>query len=145
MKKKALSMDLRERILWAYDQGEETREEIAQRYQVSLGMVKKLIQQRSQTGEIGARYHRCGRKPIILEEHRQQMRVLLGQQPDLTLVELRDRLQLDCTVQAIHYALAAMEMTYKKRHSARANKTVQTSRGRAALGGVGKAASTRRG
>ena len=44
--KKPLSMDLRQRILKAYDQGRSTREEVAARYEVSLGMVKKLIQQR---------------------------------------------------------------------------------------------------
>jgi transposase len=145
MKKKALSTDLRERILMAYDQGEGTREDVAKRYRVSVGMVKKLLQQRKQTGEIGARYHRCGRKPLIVEEHRRQMRVLLGKKPDMTLAELRESLQLECTLPAIHYALAAMDMTYKKRLSGRANKTVQTSPGRGAPGGGGKAASTRRG
>lgn len=138
-------MDLRERILGAYDQGEGTREDIANRFRVSLGMVKKLIQQRKHTGEIGARYHRCGRKPLIVEAHRKQMRVLLGKKPDMTLAELRENLQLECTLQAIHYALAAMGMTYKKRLSARANKIVLTSPGRGAPGGGGKEASTRRG
>ena len=47
-----LSIDLRERILAAYDAGEGTREEIATRFRVSLGMVKKLLQQRRTTGDI---------------------------------------------------------------------------------------------
>lgn len=34
------------------------------RYRVSLGMAKKLLQQRRRTGEIGARHHHSGRKPI---------------------------------------------------------------------------------
>ena len=38
---KTLSLDLRERILAAYDQEEGTREEVAHRFRVSLGMVKK--------------------------------------------------------------------------------------------------------
>ena len=46
----ALSMDLRERILASYDRGEGTRDQIASRYQVSLGMVKKLLQQRRHRG-----------------------------------------------------------------------------------------------
>ena len=37
-----LSLDLRERILAAYDAGEGSREEVAHRFRVSLGMVKKL-------------------------------------------------------------------------------------------------------
>lgn len=43
---KPLSMDLRERILASYDAGEGTRQEVADRYKVSLGVVKKLLSRR---------------------------------------------------------------------------------------------------
>jgi transposase len=39
-KRRTLSLDLRERILACYDEGESTREEVAERFRVSLGMVK---------------------------------------------------------------------------------------------------------
>lgn len=138
-------MDLRQRILASYDRKEGTREEIAYRYQVSLGMVKKLIQQRRHTGDIAPRHHRSGRKPKILSSHRQQMRTLLSRKPDLTLEELREKVGLDCTVVAVHYALEEMGLTYKKRHSGPANRIGRTSPGRAADGGVSKGASIRRG
>ena len=86
---RTLSLDLRERILASYDQEEGTREEVGRRYRVSLGMVKKLLQQRRRTGEIGPRHRFSGRKPMILTAHRRQMRTLLRQKPDLTLKELR--------------------------------------------------------
>ena len=142
---RTLSLDLRERILSSYDKKEGTREEIANRYRVSLGMVKKLLQQRRRTGEIGARHHRSGRKPIILAAHQRQMRTLLGQRVDLTLKELRAALELECSLPAIHYALEKMGLTYKKRHSAPANRTGPTSRGRVGLGGGGRPALTRHG
>ena len=113
-----LSLDLRKRILASYDNGEGTREQIAQRYRVSLGMVKKLLQQRRDTGDIGPRHHRSGRKPLILVSHKKAMRELLGRKPDLTLEELRDSIGLSCSLPAIHYALAAMGLTYKIRRSA---------------------------
>lgn len=140
-----ISLDLRERIVGSYDEGKSTREEIAQRYQVSLGMVKKLLQQRRKTGSLGARYDRCGRKPLILESHRQQMRTLLRAKPDLTLEELRAALKLECTLPAIYYALAGLGLTYKKRRSGPANKAVPTSSGSGGRGGGAKSASTRRG
>jgi transposase len=139
---RTLSLDLRERILASYDQKEGTGEEVGRRYRVSLGMVKKLLQQRRRTGEIGPRHRFSGRKPMILAAHRCQMRTLLRQKPDLTLKELRSVLGLDCSLAAIHYVLEAMGLTYKKRHSAPANKTGRTLRGRAGSGGVGKAAWT---
>ncbi len=67
-----LSLDLRQRILASYDNDEGTREQIARRFRVSLGMVKKLLQQRRRTGCIKPRHHLAGRKPIILAEHRQR-------------------------------------------------------------------------
>lgn len=143
-KRRTISVDLRERILGAYDDGEGTREDVARRFRVSLGMVKKLLQQRRHTGDIAPRHHMAGRKPQIVAEHERQMRAMLGGKPDLTLKELREVLGLECSLQAIHVVLGKMGLTYKKRHSARQNKTARTSRGRVGAGAVGKAASTRR-
>jgi transposase len=142
---KTLSMDLRKRILAAYDKGQGTRDDIANRFCVSLGMVKKLIQQRRHTGNIAPRYDRCGRKPMLLAEHRKSAKSLLQNKPDLTLEELRKELQVPCSLVAIHYMLQDMGLTYKKRHSAPANKTAKTWRGRAATGAANKGASNPKG
>jgi transposase len=123
---KTLSVDLRERILASYDAHEGTREETADRYRVSLGMVKKLLQQRRKTGDIRPRHHYSGRKPKILDRHRRRLRHLLSRQPDLTLAELRAATALSCSLPAIHYALAAMNLTYKKRHSTPVSRTGRT-------------------
>jgi len=138
-----ISLDLRERILVSYDQKEGNREEIASRYRVSLGMVKKLLQQRRRTGDIAPRHRFSGPKPRILATHQQQLRMLLGQKPDLTLAELRQAMRLDCTLPAIHYVLAKMGLTYKKRRSVPANRIVPTLRGHAAPGGGGRQGLTR--
>ncbi len=137
---RTLSLDLRERILASYDHQEGTREEIAQRYRVSLGMVKKLLQQRRRTGDIGPRHHCSGRKPLILAAHQGRMRALLGRKPDLTLKELRAALGLGCTLPAIHYALEKMGLTYKKRHSGPASRTARTLRGHAEPSAASKSA-----
>ena len=123
---RTLSLDLRERILTSYDRKTGTREEIAARYRVSLGMVKKLLQQRRHTGDIRPRHRYSGRKPKILGSHHQQMKHLLSKKPDLTLTELRSALALNCSLPAIHYALEAMGLTYKKRPPTPANKTAPT-------------------
>jgi transposase len=118
---RTLSLDLRERILSAYDKKEGTREQIAARFRVSLGMVKKLLQQRRRTGSIAPRHHLAGRKPTILAGHRSQFRVLLQRKNDLTLNELRAASGLNCSLQAINVVLGKMGLTYKKRQSAPAN------------------------
>jgi transposase len=123
---RTISVDLRERILASYDNDEGARDEIARRFRVSLGMVKKLLQQRRHTGDIAPRHRYSGRKPTIVAIHRGQLGALLNKKNDLTLKELRRRTGLQCSLQAINVVLAKMGLTYKKRHSAPANKTVQT-------------------
>src|SRR5471030_978866 len=140
---KTLSLDLRERIMATYDAQDATREMVAARFRVSLGMVKKLIQQRRRLGEIGPQHHRAGRKPRILPAHREQLRRQLAAKPDLTLAELRAATGLACTLPAIHYVLAAMGLTFKKRRSGPPSRTGRTSSGHAGGGGAAKAASTR--
>lgn len=113
-----LSTDLRERIVQAYDRGDATREQVADRYDVSLGMVKKLLQQRRDTGDVAPRHRYSGRKPKITARHQQQLRRLVRRQPDMTLEELREAIGLSCTPQAIHYALERMGLSLKKRRCA---------------------------
>jgi transposase len=123
---KTLSMDLRERILASYDAKEGTRQEIANRFRVSLGMVKKLLSQRRRMGHIGPLHKNAGRKPMITLAHRREIKRLLRKQPDMTLAELRDALGLRCSLPAIHYVLADMNLTLKKRRSEPVNNSVKT-------------------
>lgn len=134
-----LSLDLRERIVGAYDRGEGTRDEVALRFGVSLGMVKKLLQQRRKTGSIKHRHHLAGRKKLIEAKHRIAIRQHLKRKADMTLAELREALGLDCTLPAIHYVLADMGLTYKKRRSALPNRTAKTFAGHGGAGSASKA------
>ena len=140
---RTISLDLRERILACYDNGEGTRAEVARRFRVSLGLVKKLLQQRRRTGDIVPRHRYSGRKPMIVASHRSQLRALLTQKNDLTLKELRRASGLKCSLQAINVVLAKMGLTYKKRHSGPASKTVLILPGRGGSGASGRPVSTR--
>jgi transposase len=138
-----ISLDLRERILAAYDAGEGTREAVAHRFRVSLGLVKKLLQQRRRIGDLRPQHHRSGRKPGHVARHQDQLRALVQQKPDRTLKELRAAAGLNCTLPAIHYVLIRLGLTYKKRRSAPANKTGPISGGRGGAGSGSKAAGIR--
>lgn len=143
--RKTISLDLRERLLAAYDAGAGTREAVARRFRVSLGMVKKLLQQRRRLGDLRPQHHRSGCKPRIVASHQRQLQTLLAQKPDLTLRELRAATGLDCTLPAIHYVLVRLGLTYKKRRSGPVNRTGLTSDGRGGPGSGGRPALTRRG
>ena len=123
---RALSLDLRRRIVAACDRGTHTQEQVAELFGVSVAAVKNLLRQRRETGDIAPRYDRCGGRRKILGEHEAKLRELLSERPDMTLEELRDAAGLDCTVQAVHYALGRMGMTYKKRRCGPANRGART-------------------
>src|ERR1044072_9220306 len=120
--KKELSVDVRERIVAAYDAKEGTREEVAKRFKVSLGMVKKLLGQRARTGDLRPRHRFSGRKARLMPERGQELKELIAREPDLTLQEIKQRLGLGCTIGAIHWVLTRMGLTYKKRRSTRPSK-----------------------
>lgn len=142
--RKPISVDLRERIVEAYERREGTREEVAKRFKVSLGMVKKLLQQQNRTGDLRPRYRFCGRKAKLLPQHGGALKALVAKEPDVTLEEMKGRLGLSCTVAAIHQVLAKLGLTYKKRRSMQLSKTGRTWRGPDAVGDGAKAGSTRR-
>lgn len=133
---KTITLEVRERIVKCYDRQKETRAQVAQWFGVSLGMVKKLLQQRRRIGDVAPLHHRAGRKPKILPLHRQQFQTLLKEQPDLTLAELRTATRLNCSLPAICYALTEMGLTYKKRRSAPANRTGRISLRHGRLGSL---------
>jgi len=143
--KKTLSEDLRTRIVAAYEAKEGTREEVAQRFKVSVGMVKKLLAQKQRTGDLAPRHRFSGRKAKLLPEYGKALQALVAKEPDLTLAEIKARLNLSYTVPAIHHVLGKLGLTYKKRRSMPPSKTGPTSSKRVASGSAPKAGSTRHG
>lgn len=77
-------------------------------------MVKKLLAQRQRTGDIAPRHRHAGRKPLFTAVHRRHLSRLIAGQPDITLAEMREALELKCTLPAIYYVLRGMDLTYKK-------------------------------
>ena len=107
---KAYSMDLRRRVIADCDQGMSTKS-VAQKYSVSPAWVRRLKQQRIQRGDIIPRTG--GPRPRLID--RERLAQLVEEQPDATLIELRERLGISCSLGAICMALKQLELTFKKR------------------------------
>jgi transposase len=89
---KTFGDDLRSKLLFAYDQGEGTLQELASRFLVSVGWAKKISAVRNRTGQAERVPHKPGRKPHTGIKAQQQVRVWFVQQPDLTLAEVQQKL-----------------------------------------------------
>ena len=124
---RAYSDDLRCRILEAYARAEGTEAELAQRFRVSLSYVQKIRRQLRRTGKMERIPHHPGRKPKFTESIRERLRHWLGQQPDLTLAELQEKLQqqqqLGVSVPSLWVVLRQMGLRLKKSRSTRKNGT----------------------
>jgi transposase len=119
--------DLRRKFLRAYDDGEGTLEELAERFVVSLGWGKKISAQRNRTGQAERIAHRAGRKPHAGAEAQQKVRSWIEAKPDLTLSEIQVKLRQDAGVglslPQIWYLLRKLGLRLKKSRSMPASGT----------------------
>lgn len=86
-----LPLEIRNRIIRAWQAGESTWQEIANQYGVSLASVNRLIRRYRQTGSTAPNPHAGGRRRLIDEAGLTLIRQLVEQEPRRTLEELVDR------------------------------------------------------
>ena len=117
---KPYSNDLRARVIAAIEEGA-TREEAAERHDVSLSSVGRLLRLKRDTGSFSpAKFG--GYKPYALAAHEQLVRGLLAQQPDITLAELKAILakrKVAVGQTSIFRFLRHLKLTFKKKPARR--------------------------
>ena len=130
----AYSLDLRERVMAACESA--PTKVVAQRFGVSPAWVRRLKQHKRERGDILPRTGGGSRGRKI---DREKLAALVRQDPDATLVELRDRLVQEGGVKvtpwAICKALKELQLTFKKSPSTPVSRTGRMSQS-AAPGGV---------
>jgi len=112
---KTYSQDLRERVVRACDQGWGSREQLAELFGVSTAWIRRLLQRRRETGSFAALPHAGGPAPKMDAARRERLAVLVTEQPDATLEELRDRLGAAVHRSTICRALARLGLPLKKK------------------------------
>src|SRR5437588_1685078 len=112
---KAISEDLRKRILDTVQRGDGTLGQIARRFLVSVSFITRLLQLHRSTGSLEPRPHGGGNPAVLRPEDREQLRELVRQQPDATLEELRQRLGVSCSLMTISRALRKLGLPRKKK------------------------------
>jgi len=122
---KAYSIDLRERVLAACKQA--STKQVAKQFSVSPAWVRRLKQHLRERGDIVPRTGGGSRGRKI---DREALARLVQEQPDATLVELRDRLVakggVKVTPWAISKALRELKLTFKKSRSMPPSRIVRT-------------------
>ena len=122
---KAYSIDLRKRVLAAYDSDQHSLNQIATQFQVTTRWIQKLRQQRDQEGSIAPRPQNQGRKPAFQGDRLKPLDGFVQRHPDATLEEIRECFsdRVHCSVVAVHNALKRLGWRYKNNRYEPANKT----------------------
>jgi len=120
---KVYSEDLRRRVLAAYETTNATYEEVAARFGVSVGFVRKLRELHKETGGITRRPHGGGMPRKLSPDDEKAIRRWCEVQPDLTLKEYQERLHtergVEVSTMTLSRVLREMGLTRKKSPSTR--------------------------
>ena len=126
---KPYPIELREKVLLAYDSGQGSQRTLAQLFSVSESFIRTLVRRRRETGSIAPKPHAGGRKPNLDESAKNHLLLIVAQDPDATLEELCNRIKEDVDQKTSNSAmcrlLQRLNLPRKKSHRIRLNETLR--------------------
>ena len=115
----AYSLDLRQKILSAWENKENTQRDLAKRFKVSLSFVRDFLRRYRETNEIAARPQGGDRRSKIKGENEELVKTIIEKQNDIYLREIKDNLQesngLKVSVSALSRTVKRLELGRKKK------------------------------
>jgi transposase len=134
-------MDLRQRIIDAYKAKLGSQRQIAERFQVSLSFVKRLVRRYRDTGQVTPLPHGGGAIAKIKISDLSVVQQLVDEQPDAILEELCERFAagsgVEVSVATMHRAVQKLDLTTKKKHYMPVNRIANESTGCVLNTGIG--------
>ena len=116
---KAYSLDLRQRVVEAYEQGQGSIAGVATQFRVSPYFVKKMLRQWRQTNDLAPLPHGGGKPASLSARQRQLLKRKVKEQGDVSLAELQQALaeeeSLSVHLSTISRALSGLGLPRKKR------------------------------
>lgn len=121
-----LSLDLRERIVSSYLNGEGSHKAVAERFCVSKSVVGKLVRQYRTLGTLKSQVHLRGRKKAVRDGKQEVLQQHLQEYPDATLQERIEALGVECTQKTMWQTLRRLGWRFKKNRRVRPNRIGKT-------------------
>lgn len=116
---KPYSIDLRERVVQAYEEGKGTIEQIASMFNVGQTFVKKMLRQKRETGSVSVLPHRGGNPRKLTKKEDRLLQKKVKERRDVSLLELQEYLETEAEVavslNTISRALNRLGLPRKKR------------------------------
>ena len=109
-----LHNEARNLLVEAYEKTHDAKG-IALAYGVSVPTVYRLAEQKAKTGSVDLCVSERGRKRILGPEAREQIAKTIDEQPDITLREIVEKLELPVGIETVRRAILTMGYRRKKK------------------------------
>lgn len=124
---KAYSIDLRQKIVALYKEGNISQRQLAKQFKVALSFVEKLLKQQRETGSVAPKKRTIQTPTKLNPEQLVMLEQLVANNNDATLTELRDLLLQETGVligrSTVDRMLRKLNITVKKKHFTRQKKS----------------------
>lgn len=125
---KAYSLDLRQKVIDAYNRKEGSQRQLAKRFSVSLSFIQDLLKRYREDGTIAPRAHGGGAPAKLNQKHVALVERLVEEDNDAILVELCERLEQHSGVRVSRATMGRLvvrqRLTRKKSHGMPVNETL---------------------
>lgn len=115
----AYSLDLRQKILSAWQNKENTQRGLAQRFKVSLSFVRDMLRRYRETNEIAAKPQGGDRRSKIKDKDEELVKAIIRDNNDIYLRELQQELQdkhgIQVSVSSLSRTLKRLNLRRKKK------------------------------
>ena len=109
-----LHNEARNLLVKAYEKTHDAKG-VALAYGVSVPMVYRLAEQKTKTGSVDLRVSERGRKHVLGREAKEKIAQMIDGQPDITLAEIVEKLELPVSIETVRRAIQAMGYRREKK------------------------------
>ena len=109
-----LHNEARNLLVEAYEKTHDAKG-IALAYGVSVPTVYRLAEQKAKTGSVNLRVSERGRKHVLAQEDLERIAKAIEEQPDITLSEIVEKLNLPVGIETVRRRIQAMGYRRKKK------------------------------
>lgn len=116
---KPYSVDLRQKIIDVYNQGNISQRQLARQFRVALSFIQKLVKQYKETGSVAPKMRRQQTPTKLTDEHLEILRNLVAENQQATLQELKTELALrtgvTISISTVHRMLRRLNLSRPKK------------------------------
>ena len=108
-----LNNETRELLVEAYKNY--TAKELSEIFNIHVSSVYRIVKQKRDTGCVKLQTNKRGRKSVLTEKDLKNISGLIDSQPDITINEIIEKLELKATNETVRKAVIKMGYKYKKK------------------------------